>query len=530
VSVPSDFTARLPRIGFGIVVSIAIFAALGTDVALNVMTPAKVAFLLGGVALLIPTLILEDPKAYWLFLLVLSIPFDISKWLSAGLVDSQALVREYGQPSSATISIEIYLTDVVLFAMLLPWLARLLLRKEEFYFPKIGYLFLFYLAWSLLTSMVNAISFYLSIFELLRQSLYFLLFVYLINNINTRLQLRSVVWAVLIGFTIGASTVIVFFEQGLGTNTEIFASLHDNPATKTGHGAVGQNTHLTLHIKTGRFFGQGGRGEGDILRSQGMFRHPAVPACLCGLTLPLILVFLIESRTRRNRILLFLTFSWGLLALFLTFSRAGLLGLVVGIVVLFAGGAWSGFISRRMFRISAAMFLAAVVLSIPLLIIYLGARPESFSMRFNLYEIALRAYLEHPILGVGFNNGTAAMKEGKQLMTDLGTTIPREESADSYYLGVLMEVGPIGFLLLYLFFGKLVMIALRAMPEAAADMKPLLVGMIAGLASLATQNIADAPLAGHSVSGLLWLFAALIVAIVRGGQSDKRGFAVRPSI
>src|ERR1700737_4054459 len=116
--------------GFGII-GIGVLVALATDVALTLLTPAKFAFLLGGFALLIPTIVLPEPKAYWLFLLVLSIPFDITKWLSQEMFDSQALGKMYGVPMSGTIGLEIYVTDVVLLTMLLPWLARLCLRQER---------------------------------------------------------------------------------------------------------------------------------------------------------------------------------------------------------------------------------------------------------------------------------------------------------------------------------------------------------------------------------------------------------------
>ena len=109
---------------------------------------------------------------------------------------------------SATIALEIYLTDVILIAMLLPWLTRLCLRRETLYFPKIGYIFVFYLMWALFVSVVNAASFYLSLFELCRQILYFLSFVYLINNVSTRLQFRSVVSAVVLGLVIGAGKTV----------------------------------------------------------------------------------------------------------------------------------------------------------------------------------------------------------------------------------------------------------------------------------------------------------------------------------
>ena len=76
-------------------VGLVLLVALATDVALNELSLAKLAFMMGGFALLIPTIVLKEPKAYWLFLLVLSIPFDISKWLSDPAL-SAALVNEDG--------------------------------------------------------------------------------------------------------------------------------------------------------------------------------------------------------------------------------------------------------------------------------------------------------------------------------------------------------------------------------------------------------------------------------------------------
>jgi len=84
-----------------------------------------------------------------------------------------------------------------------------------------------------------------------------------------------------------------------------------------------------------------------------------------------------------------------------------------------------------------------------------------------------------------------------------------------------MEVGPVGSILFFAFFGKIVMMALHSMREAPPDVKPLLIGMVAGLAAVATQSIADGPLEGHAVSGILWLFVALIVVIARKTQAER---------
>lgn len=510
------------------VVGAALLVALATDVGLTVLTPAKFVFGLVGFALLVPTIVLKDPKAYWLFLLVLSIPFDISKWLSDPEL-SQTLTDTYGVPGSGTNSLEIYLSDAVLVAMLAPWLARVCLKQERIYFPKVGYFFAFYLAWALLVSLVNAQVFYFSLFELCRQGLYLLCFVYIINNVTTRRQFRSVIGALLLGFVIGSGSVIAFFERGIGSESAPFAGLHDqfaegqsgNRAPKSG-ADTGGHADLTLNGNTSRHLGsKDGAQASDIKRSQGMFRHPSIPASLCGLILPIVLGYFLAARGIRSRILFLAIYAWGFVALLLTFSRAGLLGLLVGTLVFFVVAGWSGFISRRVLNLSAVAFALTMVLTIPLLLIYLETRPGAFFMRFYLFETAFEGYLEHPILGVGFANSTAAMQPGKRELKEMGMPVTPGEAADSYYLGILVELGPLGVVLLFGFYGKVILIGLRAIRDAPVDTKPLLVGMVAGVASLATQSLADEPTQGHAVSGMFWLFLALIVAIARQTRPDE---------
>jgi hypothetical protein len=516
-------SVRLLRVSFGIT-AIAILVAFASDMAVQVLTPAKLAFVLGGFALLIPTLVLEDPKAYWLFLLVLSIPFDINKWLSAWLIDPQTLVDAYGQPASGSAVVEVYLTDAVLILLLLPWLARICMRREALYFPKIGYIFVFYLAWALLISLINADSLYLSIFELIRQSLYLLFFVYLINNVVTRRQFRSAILAVFLGLVIGAGTVIAFFEIGIGTETSVFASLHQQPATNGNSEAPspGQKSqagvNLTVHATNQRFFGS----DSGTKRSQGMFEHPAIAASFCAVLLPIVLAYFVAARTNRDRLLLSLIFACGLAGLLLTFSRAGLIGLMVGTLVFFAIGSWSRLIPRQILIFGGVLLAVAVLFGVPFLLYYFEARPGSFLMRFYLFDAALRGYWHHPILGVGLNNGTAAMKAGRQALLEIGIPMPPTEAADSLYLVLLTEVGPIGFTLFFVFFGKIVMIALRTMRDAATDLKPLLVGMVAGFAALATQNLADDTLGAHAIGAMVWLFAALIIAVARHMQAETQ--------
>jgi hypothetical protein len=513
VNVQGASAARLPLAGFGIV-CLGTLVALATDLAVVQLSLVKLAFILGGIALFIPTMVLKDPKAYWLFLLVLSIPFDVSKWLSEGLVAPETLVATYGVPALGTTSIELYLTDVILILMLLPWLGRVCLKRERLFFPKVGYIFLFYLVWALLVSLINAESLYLSMFELSREALYFLFFVYLISNVATRLQFRTVVWAIFLGFVISAGTVIAFFIMKVGTETTAFAFLHDESGTTTDKFGTKDTGSINLTFNdASRGPGLKNRGqESGLKRSQGMFRHPAIAASLCGLILPIALAYSIAARTIFRRVLFLSVYSIGCAALILTFSRAGLIGFIVGTLVFLAVGRWANLISIKVLKVSALALTLCIALGMPFLFVYLKSRPEAFFMRFTLAQTALWGYAEHPILGVGLNNSTAAMIEGKRELKETGTQIASRESADNYYLAVLTEVGPVGFILLFGFFGTIAMIALRTMREASIELKPLLVGMIAGVASLATQSLSDVPMAGHAVSGVLWLYAALVIA------------------
>jgi O-Antigen ligase len=520
-------SARLGA-GFGIV-GVGILLAVATNMALTVLSSAKLGFVLGGFALLISTMVVEQPEAYRLFLLVMSIPFDITKSLSLSMVDSQALVKTYGMPMTATIGLDIYLSDVILAAMLLPWLACVCLRRVTLYFPKIAYFFVFYLAWALLVSLVNSASLYLSLFELCRQVLWFLFFLYLINNVSTRLQFRSVVLALFLGFIISAGSVVVFFELGIGTDTVAFVGLHDQPSATgstrpytTKKDSVPGIGILTLHMdrqERGLSFRSN---SSEIKRSQGIFRHPGIPAGLSGLILPIVLAYLTSAKNNRGRIFFFLVYVLGFIALLLTFSRAGLIGFVIGTIEFCALAGWSGLISRRAFKLGIVTLTLIGTLSMPLLLIYLWSRPESFTMRFYMFEAALQGYASHPILGVGLNNSTAAMRAPRQELTDMGVPMGTLEPADSYYLAILTEVGPLGSFLYFGFFANIVVIALGSMRQAAVDLKPLLVGMVAGLSALAIQSIADGPLAGHAVGGALWLFAALIVAIGHGNLAETR--------
>ena len=257
-----------------------------------------------------------------------------------------------------------------------------------------------------------------------------------------------------------------------------------------------------------------------------MFRHPAIPASICGLILPIVLAYLVAARRNRDRILLFMVFILGVAGLVLTFSRAGAIGFAVGICRLLRLAGWSGLISRRVLTVRYCWFDCGDSGQHAMRWwIYFGTRPETFSMRFNLFQAALQGYSQHPILGVGLNNSTGAMKAGKQEMRDMGIRIPLSEAAENLYLVLLTEVGPVGFILFFAF--------LREdrddrapRDERGCDRPETTAGRDRrrSCEPRDPKSCAMTRWQGHAVSATLWLFVSLIVAVARDIQAETRSY------
>ena len=90
---------------------------------------------------------------------------------------------------------------------------------------------------------------------------------------------------------------------------------------------------------------------------------------------------------------------------------------------------------------------------------------------------------------------------------------------------MLIEVGIVGCILFFSFFFHIVWTALQYMKKAEGTMKLLLVGIVSALAAIAVHNFGD-PFGGHVVVATLWLYAGLILAVVRRVRTDV---AVRPA-
>lgn len=176
--------------------------------------------------------------------------------------------------------------------------------------------------------------------------------------------------------------------------------------------------------------GQGGVDvRGGFIRSESTARHPLEYAAVLAMLLPLALTLAIRD-TSRGFLIRFLPAGVMFLAAFVSVTRSALVGIVVGLIVLFP--TWERRIRMRM----AAAGVAGIVI-LYLLVPGLGgtifgmfsASDPSVVSRTSSIDVAIGYLSLEPVFGRG-----------------LGTMSPMYRIFDNQYFGMLIEIGIVGTL------------------------------------------------------------------------------------
>jgi len=154
-----------------------------------------------------------------------------------------------------------------------------------------------------------------------------------------------------------------------------------------------------------------------------------------------------------------------LVALYFTGSRAGILGLMAGAIGIAAIALFSGSVSRRTLAISG---LVAVVISLALIAITpVGDRlrpsalrtDQSLLSRVEIWDTAMRAVAQRPLLGLGPDNFVAAYPALRSEQSYVISPGVLENSTHNWFLYALTSAGP---------FAALALVTLIAFALAAA--------------------------------------------------------------
>jgi O-antigen ligase len=141
------------------------------------------------------------------------------------------------------------------------------------------------------------------------------------------------------------------------------------------------------------------------------------------------------------------------MGLALTFSRAGILVMIVAVLAL-----WFRFAKERKLRMVAAsvIIVSAVAVALPetfwervsTIVPAVRGRQETFGRRINLWQVGFRMIVDHPIMGVGIGNYERALPRYAR-----GEMRSVQLRAHNAYVNVAAELGLVGlalFLLLHL--------------------------------------------------------------------------------
>jgi O-antigen ligase len=287
---------------------------------------------------------------------------------------------------------------------------------------------------------------------------------------------------------------------------------------------------LGLHALQGRF--------GELYRLASFFGDPNVFAALLSAAAPFVLFGSPGLRTRRGRAWALALAALLILALWLSFSRGGWLGAVVGF------GFASAILDRRALVIGVVLAVVtfAVAWIMPRdLLGGAGDRPDLVGstigrvgtvgggrdLRILFVINAIPIVGDHPLLGVGPGRygGAAADLFGTDVYVRYGTdklfVNPTQRTVDNFWLHLLGETGIIGFLAFAAMVGVTLWEVIRSARAAAWARRVLLSGIAAAVIALGVNSLTTMLLEANSVAFLFWFLLGLgsILAAPRAPQA-----------
>jgi len=317
----------------------------------------------------------------------------------------------------------------------------------------------------------------------------FLLYVYVANCMRTRQEVLFAVSVLLAGGLVEALVMIILSFTGV-------------PGT-----IWGLPTHI--HIEAVE--------RGGFMRIGGTIGSANTAAGYFSILLSAVVSLLFTKLGWSYKLLAGAVLGFGGIALILTFSRGGWIALVVSMILF---GLFLGRQRGLSLRAPIAVMVILALLYLPFGSLisarFLGDDKGSAESRIPLMNLAFRIFEDNPILGVGANNFSVVM--GRYLTPEFRHGFLY--AVHDKYLLVLSETG-IGGLFAFLAF---LFAALRRGWQCwnlhDNFLSPLALGFMVGIAGHMVHMNVDV-FRGRPIQQLLWLVAALLVAMHRMGTEPS---------
>ena len=499
-----------PALGALLVAAGACLGAI-TALVLFATKPLFVVLPIAGLLLVMPTFVIRDKRLYWLGVLLFALQFEIEKNLNDGLAVIDRLNIDY---TLWHFTFQVHVTDLILLILLFYWYAETVFNRQRLYYPRAAWLVVGFLGFCLM-SLVSAPSPYLGLVEISRQVKFFVLFLYVANNVNTKGALRLVAVMAIAILTIQAAVTVARYETGWMQPLAFGDARQDED-------------HVLQYLSVDR---------GDIgeqVRAFGTLGSPGSTLRLCMMVIPFALLLSMQNPFFSNRLLFLGLTAFGMGSLLLTFTRAYYPTTAIQVAAAFFIGVRHRYMSRLEILLLVVLGVAGTAAVAPKIYEQLAVRQDSVTVRFEQYKATFDMIVDNPIFGVGLNNGTGVKEHYVNVSFDEQDPDTQFylEPTHNLYLSLASEIGLIGSLFYFAFFGHVLMRTWRVSSSLDPELRFFANVLLIAFAGLFVNSLYD-PMHEDAVMRMLWLYAGLAFALSRMADagSDERNVAlaaVRP--
>lgn len=393
--------------------------------------------------------------------------------------------------------LRINLPEIIFLFVLLLYFANNIRRAPKLVFDRWTTVFCISFLLLSVLSLSNAANVTLGLFELIRASMAFLIFLFITTYLDNENKLRQTIILLLVGAV-----------------PQVAAGLYQFVFNKDIGGYLFGEMSLTPEMWA----------QEPMTRVGGLIGHPNAFATYLVMVLPFCLMFWSRRDSAMTKVLSFILFSAGVLALVCSQSRGAWIGFGLSFVaVFFVFLKRRGILSIRVWAVTGLVLLSlslVTALSYDVLKkrVFLDDR-GSASSRIPMMVDALNVIQDNPILGVGINNYALAVSR-----YDV-TGIHREWQATTVHNLFLLVSAESGIAAGVVFAGFWLLILLRARKLSMSPKDDYFFMGLAFVMSLigflvihqVDPNYRFYP----SIQRLIWLIAGLVIAANRLSQRDQ---------
>jgi O-antigen ligase len=491
---------------------IALLAALGacmgamTALVLFATKPLIVALPIAGLLVVMPTFVIRDKRMYWLGVFLFTVQFEISKNLNDGLAVIDRLNIDY---TLWHFTFQVHATDLILLVLLFYWYAETVFKGQRPYFPRATWLLVGFLGFCLL-SLVAAPSPYLGLVETWRQLKFFLVFLYVVNNVNNKATLRLLAIMAVAILTIQGAVTVARYETGWMKPLAFGDSQQDE-----------DRTLLYLSVDRDEI--------GEQVRSFGTLGSPGSTLRLCLMVIPFALLLSMRNPVFSHRLLYLGLTAFGMGSLLLTFTRAYLPTTAVQLAAAFVIGIRHRYLSRLEVLLLVVVGVAGLSAVAPKIYEQLAVRQDSVTVRLEQYKTAIAMIVDNPVFGVGLNNGTGVKEAYVNVSYDKydPDTQYYLEPTHNLYLSLTSEIGLIGSMLYFAFFANVIARAWRVSSTADPELRFFANVLLIAFVGVFANSLYD-PMHEDAPMTLLWMYCGIAFALTRMAElgPDQRDNAL----